>query len=96
MMPPESPCEGKGSFVRLLWDCRQGRILPSELGDRILLAQAGVRCCGGPRDEVIVQEVTNVMTYLAHHLDVFGFVLPLYVFSHDLCQATFALTICQH
>jgi hypothetical protein len=60
MMPPEAPCESKGSFIRLLWDCRQGRISAGDMGDRVLLAQAGVRCCGAPRDEVLVNEVARL------------------------------------
>ncbi len=60
MMPPESPCEGKGSFIRLLWDVRQGRISPGDLSDRVLLAQAGVRCCGAARDEMLVEEVARL------------------------------------
>ena len=60
MCPPEAPCEGKGSFIRLLWSSLQGRMAPSELSDRVLLAQAGVKCCGSVRDEEVVRVTSNV------------------------------------
>ena len=48
---PEAPCERMGSFMRLLWEARQGRISDSVVS-RVLLAQAGVRCVGSERDEI--------------------------------------------
>ena len=59
MAPTETPCESKGSFIRLLWDAQQGRLHPGEMSDRVLLAQAGVKCCGNPRDEILVRLVTD-------------------------------------
>ncbi len=61
LFPPDSPCERIGSLMRLFWDQRQGRVPPSSVADRIYLAQAGVDCLGGVRDEMIVEEVVELL-----------------------------------
>jgi hypothetical protein len=58
---PDSPCERMGSFMRLLYDPRQGALFPAYVRDRVLLAQAGVKCIGCPRDEMIVRTVSDML-----------------------------------
>jgi hypothetical protein len=61
LFPPDAPCESVGSILRLLWDQRQGSASTSFWRDRALLSAAGVRCMGGDRDEMIVEEVVTVL-----------------------------------
>ena len=65
-LTPETPCKATGSFMRLLWDAQAGRISASSFADRVLLAQAGVQCVGGKRDEVLVEEVTTLLENTTH------------------------------
>lgn len=58
---PDSPCERMGSFMRLLYDPRQGALFPAYVRDRVLLAQAGIKCIGCPRDEMIVRTVSDML-----------------------------------
>jgi hypothetical protein len=50
-----------GSFMRLLYDPRQGALFPAYVRDRVLLAQAGIKCIGCPRDEMIVRTVSDML-----------------------------------
>ena len=61
LFPPDAPCESVGIILRLLWDQRQGTAHTSFWRDRALLSAAGVRCVGGDRDEMIVEEVVAVL-----------------------------------
>jgi hypothetical protein len=61
LFPPDAPCESVGSILRLLWDQRQGTAHTAFWRDRALLSSAGVRCVGGDRDEMIVEEVVEVL-----------------------------------
>ena len=61
LFPPDAPCESVGSVLRVLWDQRQGRAHTSFWSDRALLSAAGVRCVGGDRDEMLVEEVVELL-----------------------------------
>ena len=56
MFPPEAPCERFGSLLRLYWDPRRN-LTPVDLADIALLAEAGVRCTGSRRDDIIIEQV---------------------------------------
>ena len=58
---PERPCEGMGSFMRLLWEARQGQIAPGDVADRLQLAQAKVQGTGSSRDEALFEQVAKVL-----------------------------------
>ena len=56
MFPPEAPCERFGSLLRLYWDPRRN-LTPVDIADIALLAEAGVRCTGSRRDDIIIEQV---------------------------------------
>ena len=56
--PPEAACERTGSHMHLLWDPVQ-HLSPDQLVHRLVLREAGVRCIGSARDELIVKEVVQ-------------------------------------
>lgn len=60
LFPPESPCERVGSHMSALWCQRQG-LQSGPFCDRVLLAQAHVKCLGSARDDFIVREVARLM-----------------------------------
>ena len=61
LFPPDTACEGVGSFLRLAWDQRRGMASPIYVSDRAFLMQAGVLCLGGDRDELVVREVCRLL-----------------------------------
>ena len=61
LFPPDSPCERMGSYMRLAWDQREGKASPVYVADRVFLMQAGVKCLGGERDELVVRETCRLL-----------------------------------
>jgi len=57
---PDSCCEAIGAWMRYHWNPRK-HSTPQQVADGVFLAQAGVRCIGGQRDEVLVAEVTRLL-----------------------------------
>ena len=70
LFPPEAPCERVGSLLRLYWEPRRN-LGPVDMADLVLLSQAGVRCTGSQRDEVVVEQVVALLQASAkyHCLD---------------------------
>ncbi len=60
LFPPEAPCERIGSLLRLYWDPRRN-LGPVDMADLVLLSQAGVRCTGSQRGELVVEEVVALL-----------------------------------
>ena len=60
LMAPDGCCEAIGSWMRYQWNPRQ-HSTPQQVADAVFLAQAGVRCIGGQRDEVLIAEVTQIL-----------------------------------
>ena len=60
LMAPDGCCEGIGSWMRYQWNPRK-HSTPRQVADGVFLAQAGVRCIGGQRDEVLVAEVARLL-----------------------------------
>ena len=61
LFPPDTACEGVGSYLRLAWDQQQGRQSPVYMSDRAFLMQARALCLGGERDELIVEAVCRLL-----------------------------------
>ena len=57
---PDGCCEAIGSWMRYQWNPRR-HSTPRQVADGVFLAQAGVRCIGGRRDEVLIAEVTRIL-----------------------------------
>ena len=47
--------------MRLAWDQREGKASPVYVADRVFLMQAGVKCLGGERDELVVRETCRLL-----------------------------------
>lgn len=60
LMSPDAACESIGSWMRYKWNPRRG-MTPRDVADAVHLAQAGVRCIGGARDEALVTEVARLL-----------------------------------
>ena len=60
LMAPDGCCEAIGSWMRYQWNPRK-HDTPQQVADGVFLAQAGVRCIGGQRDEVLIAEVTRIL-----------------------------------
>ena len=60
LCPPETPCEAWGSLLHILHramaNCPHQR-----LRSRLFLKEAKVRCCGGARDEIFVQLISEAL-----------------------------------
>ena len=57
---PEAPCEGVGSYIRLLHDPLQQQT-PQRIADCVSLAAAGVSFRGGARDEQLADTVLHLL-----------------------------------
>lgn len=57
---PEAACERLGSMAHQLWEPSQ-HLAPSGLVQRLHLLAHGVRCVGGIRDRVLVEEVAHLL-----------------------------------
>ena len=57
---PEAPCEGVGSYIRLLYDPLQKQT-PQRIADCVSLAAAGVSFRGGARDEQLADTVLHLL-----------------------------------
>ena len=60
LMSPDASCEAIGSWMRYTWNPRR-HMTPTDVADAVFLAQAGVRCIGGQRDEFLVAEVAQLL-----------------------------------
>ena len=60
LMSPDASCESIGSWMRYTWNPRR-HMTARDVADAVFLAQAGVRCIGGRRDEILVAEVARLM-----------------------------------
>lgn len=83
LFPPEAPCERMGSLLRLYWEPRRN-LGPVDMADLVLLSQAGVRCVGSQRDEVIVEQVAALLQATAKYkFGGGGGRIPLSVLEHQ-------------
>ena len=65
LCPPETVCESWGSLLHNLHN-DMANSHPARLGMRLFLKAAGLRCCGHPRDERVVEEIARCMVEDLH------------------------------